>query len=129
MTAEPRHSLANLRIETLVGYILLVGLLGSVILLLVGMAWHWLETGRLQLDYSMGGMNLFRFIVTELQLLGRGTINPRMIVSLGITVLLLTPYLRVLASLLYFAIADHNIKYACFTSFVLAVLTYRLFLS
>jgi uncharacterized membrane protein len=117
------------QIETFVGYILLLGLLGSVTLLLIGMSWRWLETGTLQLDYSLGGMNLFRFMVAEMQLLTHGTISPRIIVSLGITVLLLTPYLRVLSSMLYFAIAEHDIKYTCFSGFVLAVLTYSLFLS
>ncbi len=129
MILRSTHPSARFDIETLVGYVLLVGLLGSVTLLLVGMSWCWLVTGKLQLDYSMGGMNLFRFMITELELLGHGLVNPRMIVSLGITMLLLTPYLRVLASLLYFAIAEHNIKYTCFTGFVLAVLTYSLFLS
>ena len=42
--------------------------------------------------------------------------------------LLLTPYVRVLASLLYFAFAARNWKYALFTGFVLAVLSYSLFL-
>jgi hypothetical protein len=34
----------------------------------------------------------------------------------------------VLASLLFFAFAEHNWKYTLFTGFVLAVLTYSLFL-
>ena len=42
--------------------------------------------------------------------------------------LLLTPLVRVLASLLFFALAERNWKYALFTGFVLAVLTYSLFL-
>ncbi len=54
--------------------------------------------------------------------------RPRLLVSLGIAALLLTPYLRVLASLLFFAFVEHNWKYSLFTGFVLAVLTYSLFL-
>jgi uncharacterized membrane protein len=129
MASRSRRREARFDIEALVGYILLVGLLTSVALLLIGLSWHWWSTGTLQLDYSLGGMNLFRFIVTEMELFVHGTISPRMVVSLGITVLLLTPYLRVLASVLYFALAEHNIKYTCFTCFVLAVLSYSLFLS
>ena len=42
--------------------------------------------------------------------------------------LLLTPYVRVLASMLYFALVERNLKYSVFTAFVLLVLTYSLFL-
>lgn len=116
-------------IETLVGLILLVGLLASVTLILSGLVWNWRATGTLRLDYSMGGTNLFGFAVNELSLLAHGSFSPRMVISLGITVLLLTPYVRVLASMLYFALVEHNIKYSCFTGFVLVILSYSLFLS
>jgi uncharacterized membrane protein len=54
--------------------------------------------------------------------------NPHCLISLGIAALMLTPYVRVLASLIFFAAVEHNGKYAAFTAFVLAVLTYSLFL-
>ena len=57
-----------------------------------------------------------------------GQFRPRFLVSLGITALLLTPYVRVLASLLFFAFVAHNWKYSAFTGFVFAMLTYSLFL-
>ena len=41
---------------------------------------------------------------------------------------MLTPYVRVAASMLYFGIAEHNWKYTLFTLFVFTVLTYSLFL-
>ena len=50
-----------------------------------------------------------------------------MLVNLGIAVLLLTPYVRVLMSMLYFVFVERNLKYALFTGFVLAMLTYGLF--
>jgi uncharacterized membrane protein len=40
---------------------------------------------------------------------------------------MLTPYVRVLASMLYFVLVERNVKYGLFTGFVLAVLTYSLF--
>ena len=46
----------------------------------------------------------------------------------GIYVLLATPYVRVLASFLFFAFKERNIKYTIFTGLVLAVLTYSLLL-
>jgi uncharacterized membrane protein len=39
-----------------------------------------------------------------------------------------TPYLRVAASAVYFALVERNLKYTLFTLFVFAVLTYSLFL-
>ena len=54
--------------------------------------------------------------------------RPRLLVSLGIITLLLTPYVRVLASFVLFAFVERNAKYAVFTGFVLAVLSYSLFL-
>jgi uncharacterized membrane protein len=55
-------------------------------------------------------------------------VRPRLLISLGIVALLLTPYLRVLASMLFFAVVEHNWKYTAFTAFVLIVLTYSLVL-
>jgi uncharacterized membrane protein len=43
---------------------------------------------------------------------------------MGIGVLMLTPFVRVLASVVYFAFVEHNWKYTLFTAFVLSVLTY-----
>ena len=39
---------------------------------------------------------------------------------------MLTPYVRVLASMLYFMLVERNLKYGLFTAFVLAMLTYSL---
>ena len=57
-----------------------------------------------------------------------GQLQPRLLINLGIALLMLTPYVRVLASTFYFALAERNPKYTLFTGFVLAVLTYSLFL-
>jgi uncharacterized membrane protein len=116
------------RMETLVGYILLAGVIATVILLTSGLLWHWLMTGNLQLDYTIAGMNLFEFAATELGRVAEGAIRPRLLVSLGIVALLLTPYLRVAASFLYFALIARDGKYAVFTGIVWSVLTYSLFL-
>ena len=130
MADQSTRTRLRVDIETLVGLILLVGLLASVTLILSGLVWNWRVTGTLRLDYSMGGgTNLFGFAVAELSLLAHGSVSPRMVISLGITVPLLTPYVRVLAPMLYFALVEHDIKYSCFTGFVLVILSYSLFLS
>jgi uncharacterized membrane protein len=58
--------------------------------------------------------------------LAAGRWNPQTVVELGVCVLILTPYTRVLASMLYFAAVERNWKYTLFTLAVLAVLTYAL---
>lgn len=114
--------------ELLVGYILQIGVLLSMALITVGVVWRWFNTGGLGFDYSISGMNFFEFVLSDIQQMLAGTFRPRLFANLGIATLMLTPYVRVLASMLYFAFAERNRKYALFTGFVFVVLTYSLFL-
>jgi uncharacterized membrane protein len=115
-------------IESLVGYILLVGVLVSLALLTAGLVWDRLDTGHLGFDYTVEGMNLFHFLLSAVGQAASGAFRPRLLVNLGIAVLMLTPYVRVMASMLYFAFVEHNRKYTIFTAVVFSVLTYSLFL-
>jgi uncharacterized membrane protein len=123
-----RKTIRQLEMDTLVGYILLYGVLLCLALILGGMFWRWLNTGTVWLDYQLAGMNLFQLVVEELRLAIHGDFRPRLLVSLGIVVLMLTPFLRVLASVFFFLAVMKNWKYTLFTSIVLVVLTYSLFL-
>lgn len=114
--------------EILVGYILQVGVLLSISLIAVGVVWRWFNTGSVGFDYSISGMNFFEFVLSDIQQMLAGTFRPRLLANLGMATLMLTPYVRVLASMLYFAFAAHNRKYTLFTGFVFVVLTYSLFL-
>ena len=116
------------RMETMVGYILQVGVLASAALLVAGYLWRFLATGHVDFDYTIAGMNLWEFAAAEAGQVAEGAFRPRLLVSLGIVVLLLTPLVRVLASVLYFALVARNLKYTLFTVFVLAVLAHSLFL-
>ncbi len=124
----PKEEKKVFDMDTLVGYILLVGVILSLILIIAGSSWHWINTGNLQFDYSLQGKNFFNFLHLDLLALFAGDLRPRLLVNLGVAVLLLTPYLRVLASIFYFALVDRNWKYTAFTAFVFIVLTYSLFL-
>jgi uncharacterized membrane protein len=117
----------RLDMETMVGSILLTGVLLSLTVIVAGLAWHWALTGHLEFDYMVTGMNLFQFLLADIRRLAFGAIHPQVAISTGLIVLILTPYVRVLASVLYFAI-EHNWKYTLFAGFVLGVLTYSLFL-
>ncbi|MHB8854819.1 MAG: DUF1634 domain-containing protein [Ignavibacteriaceae bacterium] len=114
--------------EALVGYILLIGVLFSMALIAIGVVWHWLATGQIGLQYSMSGMNLFDFVLADMRQIFSGTFRPRLFVNLGIAALMLTPYVRVFASMLFFVFVERNPKYTIFTAFVFSVLTYSLFL-
>jgi uncharacterized membrane protein len=114
--------------DTLIGYVLLGGVVLSVVLIAAGLIWEWTRTGHLGIEYTIAKMNLFEFVVTDVCQVVSGMFGPRLLISLGIAALLLTPYVRVLASLLFFALVEHNGKYVVFTGFVLAVLSYSLFL-
>lgn len=114
--------------ESLVGYILLTGILLSVALLSVGFVWRWLRVGNLRFEHSIVGMNFFEFISSTLRQMASRAFRPRLFLNMGIAVLMLTPFVRVLASVFYFAFVEHNWKYTLFTAFVLSTLTYSLFL-
>jgi uncharacterized membrane protein len=114
--------------DALIGCVLLAGVVTSMVLIVAGLIWHWVISGHLGVAYTIPKMNLFEFVSAELRDLMAGQLRPRLLVSLGITALLLTPYVRVLASLLFFALVEHNWKYSAFTGFVFAMLTYSLFL-
>ena len=114
--------------ETLVGYILLAGVLVSAALLTIGLIWHWARWGNLRFEHSIVGMNFFEFILSTLRQVSSHATRPRFILNMGIGVLMLTPFVRVLASVFYFALKERNWKYTLFTGFVFCVLTYSLFL-
>ena len=114
--------------DVLVGYVLAGGVITSMVLIAAGLIWHWATTGSLGLEYTLGGMNFFQFVVSDVRTVVQTGLGPRRMINLGIAVLMLTPYVRVASSMVYFAVIEHNWKYTIFTGFVLTVLTYSLFL-
>jgi uncharacterized membrane protein len=114
--------------DALVGYILLVGVLISLLLVLAALIWRAVNTHTLSFNYQIRGMNLFQLVVDEVRLATHGALRPRLLMSLGIAMLMLTPFIRVLASMVYFMAALKNWKYSIFTAVVLLTLTYSLFL-
>ncbi len=114
--------------DLLVGYILLGGVLVSAALMGGGFVWYWVASGRPQIGDTIAGMDLFQFVMTDLREVMSGALRPRLLINVGLAVLLLTPYVRVATSTLYFAAGERNWKYTLITGFVLTVLTYSLFL-
>ena len=127
-TVESAEEWRQLEMDVLVGYILLGGVLLSMGLIVIGLLWKYIQTGGVRLEYELAGMNLFQFVVSEIHLAALGQIRPRLLINMGIVVLMLTPFFRVLASVVYFLVVLKNWKYTVFTLFVLLVLTGSLFL-
>lgn len=133
MSASPANAGSSaesrqLEMDVLVGYILLSGVLLSMALIVAGLIWKFIQTGGVRFNYELAGMNLFQFVVSEIHLAVFGQMRPRLLVNMGIAVLMLTPFFRVLASVVYFFVILKNWKYTAFTVFVLLVLTGSLFL-
>lgn len=114
--------------DLVIGYLLLSGVVLSLALIAAGLAWRWIRTGKPSLDYQLIGTDVFQLAVQEIRLAIHGAVRPRLLDTSGIVVLMLTPYLRVMASVAYFLFVLRNWKYTIFTSIVLTVLTYSLFL-
>jgi|KBSSwiStaDraftv2_1062776.scaffolds.fasta_scaffold977008_2 uncharacterized membrane protein len=123
--ARPRTSFD---MDTLVGTVLSTGVIASVALLSIGIVWQWIAIGKLGLDYTLPRINVVRFISGEVLGMLHEGFGPTRFVNLGIIVLMLTPYLRVLLSMFYFILVARNYKYATITAFVCTVLTFTLFL-
>lgn len=113
--------------ESVISYVLVVGVTASLVLLLAGTVVLSFEQRRLALDFSLPKSNLFQFISLTVAALFGGPFTARTIIDLGVIILMLTPYTRVLFSVFLFAFVERNLKYTLFTLFVLAVLTISLF--
>jgi hypothetical protein len=84
--------------------------------------------GTARFDYDLAGTTVFQLLAIDVRQVAAGAWRPRLLVNLGLAALLLTPYTRVLASMVYFALVERDRKYVAFTAFVLFTLTYSLFL-
>ncbi len=114
------------KLELAISYILIAGVLVSVVIEAVGIVSYYLSNRNLtivfQPNFAMSGADFFSYTRNEIQGIMLGTWTPLQILALGIILLMITPYLRVVASVIYFGFAK-NTKYLLITLFVLAVLT------
>jgi len=124
----PAESRPGFDMNLIVGYVLAVGVASSILLLSIGMGWNWLQTGHLVTDYDLGHNNMLQFVVRETREVWHGHLQPRVLINFGVAVLMMTPFARVLASTVYFAVEERNLKYTLFTTFVLLTLSYSLLL-
>lgn len=113
------------KLETVISYLLVGGVIISLLLEIAGMVLFYNTFRNLQVSHDLSvfvrGNNFFIFLTDEIS--GRyGDSLPLRLMSLGTIALLITPYLRVIASAIYFGWVK-NVKYVFITLFVAAVLT------
>jgi uncharacterized membrane protein len=119
---------AESRFEKVISYLLITGVILSLILEIVGIVLLYHSYGSLAISNESGiyikGHDFFSFIYEQIQ--GRQTIKPAILfMTAGIIVLILTPYIRVIASVVYFT-WQKNLSYVLITLFVLVVVTLSL---
>jgi uncharacterized membrane protein len=97
-----------------------------------GLLLYYLQTGSATLSISAGspwnvaGGNFFDFAYSTARSLSLG-LTPVDLVSLGIVVLMFTPYVRVLTAAIYYGV-EKDWTYVAITSFVFAVITFGLYI-
>ena len=127
MTTEGLGS-GESKLETAVSYILIIGVVISVLLEIIGIALFSRLTATCKFPktalFFISGQNFFAFIINQFQHLF-GTQNAIWFMTIGLIILILTPYIRAITSVIYFA-WEKNRKYVLITLFVLIVLTVSL---
>jgi uncharacterized membrane protein len=116
------------KLQKAISSLLIIGVVISLVLEIIGMVLFFHSYGHLHLLQGKAmfirGQNFFSFLYGLLQ--GHYPQKSAILfMTLGITTLILTPYARVVVSVLYFA-WKRNIKYTLITVFVLTVLTISL---
>jgi uncharacterized membrane protein len=116
------------KFEKVISYLLTIGVVSSIVLEITGMVLYDRANHNLSISSDpavyIKGHDFFSFIIDQFR--NVKTTTPAIVfMIMGIVVLILTPYFRVLASFLYFS-WQKNYKYLLITLFVLVVVTISL---
>ncbi len=114
-------------LESLISYILITGVVISLFLEAAGLLLFYRSSGSLAISY--GGPVVVRaadfFALLERLFLPVSPHGSLRLMTLGIAILILTPYVRALLSVVYFA-STRNFTYLAVTLFVFIILTISL---
>ncbi len=114
------------KLELAISYILIIGVLVSVAIEAFGIVSYYSSNRNLSIvfqpSFALKGTDFFSYAGSVFQGILVGTWTPLQILGLGIILLMITPYLRVVASVIYFGLVK-NAKYLFITLFVLVILT------
>ncbi|MGA3173149.1 MAG: DUF1634 domain-containing protein [Syntrophorhabdales bacterium] len=112
------------KLEAIISYVLIVGVVTSLVLEAIGLFLFYHSYGILAISYNsriiLRANNFFDFLgrLFSPQFSGRSV----RLMTVGTAILILTPYTRAVLSVIYFA-SRRNVKYLAVTLFVLVVLT------
>jgi uncharacterized membrane protein len=127
MTSKPLGS-GESKLETAISYLLIIGVSVSLLLEVAGLTLFYGEYANLNIMEKgvafVHGQNFFSFIGRLFQGMYTQS-NAFLFMTMGLVMLILTPYVRVVASVIYFAWRK-NRKYVLVTLFVLIILTISL---
>ena len=112
------------KLEGVISYILIIGVIASLLFEIAGIILFYNAYGSLAISHDrlmfLRGENFFIFLARHFS--GSSASPPVRVMTLGIAVLILTPYVRALLSVIYFAVRKHG-KYLVITLVVLVILT------
>lgn len=118
----------EVKLELLISYLLIIGVITAVVLEVIGITLYYGTYGNMAYSQApnvyITGENFFAFVIERLQNL-LVTENALAFMTAGIIVLVMVPFVRAIASCLYFA-WEKNWKYVAITLFVIAILTISL---
>ncbi len=114
-------------LDPLVGSILLAGVVLSCALLITALTWQWISTGSFGTFPTLTATNLLGFLLLTMQTILLEGIQPSALANLGIATLLLTPFISILASVVFFGFHERNHAFTAITGFVLLILGIILF--
>ena len=125
---SPQLGSGESKLETVISWLLITGVIISLVLEIAGIAMYYHAYGQLGISQDQSvfiqGKNFFTFIYDQFRS-GQGGGGAARLMTAGIVILILTPYLRVVVSAFYFT-REKNFKYVVITMFVLIVLTLSL---
>lgn len=113
------------KLDVMISWILVAGVAASLAVTTWALASYYLSNGpalALSDEYRVSSKSFFDYLLH----MHKGGVAGAM--AVGVAALMLTPYIRALASLIYF-IAKRDIKYILITAFVFTILTISLLTS
>ena len=113
--------------ESFISAILLGGVLLSSFLVLSGLILHKATCGHWAFRGAFQGSNVWEIVLADFKQISLRGMEGRFLIHFGFCALLLTPYIRVLASLFYFAYVERTPKHALLSASVFCLLSYILF--
>lgn len=112
------------KLESMISVVLATGVVLSLVILTIALALYMSSTGPevvLSEEYRVYSPNFFEYMKN----IAKIDFVPSGLMAIGLILLMLTPYARVVASFIYFS-ARRDLKYSLITAFVLIVLTVSL---